>query len=385
MPRRRSIRFAALLLFAATAPAHSQPNAVPESRPADSAPPTPDYSKDESWAATARSESAAARVAPGAAPRRKKPAVDIFYVHPTTDRSQDHWNQDIADATVNLWTDQSVIARQAGAFNRCCRIFAPRYRQATRRANFAVPALRQEAFAIAYGDVLRAFEYYLAHDNRGRPFILVGHSQGAAHIAQLLEERIDGTPLADRMVAAYIVGIGLMEGAFGRAYKTIDICAKPDQTGCAVHWNSILPTGSAKQTAAFSQQAYIERYGDVAGNTMLCVNPLTFDRGMPAATSAASKGAVPGAPDAGAIKPLIRRAVSARCSEEGLLIVEPSTQLALQPLDGGSMHYHDIGLFYEDIRQNADLRSQAFLKALRKPRTKAPARNNPPRTSGDDR
>lgn len=328
-------------------------------------PPPPDYGQAASWAARGEQEGSAATVAPGASKRRTRRAVDVFYIHPTTDRARDHMNGNISDAVVNDWTDASVIARQAGTFNRCCRIFAPRYRQATLGAGYSGKVARDAAFDLAYGDVMRAFDQYLAQDNQGRPFILVGHSQGAAHLERLLAERIDGTALQKRLVAAYVVGIGLAEGQFGRQYRSLAICDTPRQTGCVVHWNSMLSsaqsTGKAAETVAFTDAAYVARFGDNAGKKMLCVNPLTFDRAHPSAPASVAKGAIPGAPDEKPIRPLLRHAVSARC-DDGLLLVEPSADLALDPMANGSMHYHDIGLFYEDVRENADARAQAFIK-----------------------
>ena len=34
---------------------------------------------------------------------------------------------------------------------------------------------------MAYADVQDAFAYYMAHWNQGRPFVLMGHSQGSFH------------------------------------------------------------------------------------------------------------------------------------------------------------------------------------------------------------
>jgi hypothetical protein len=303
-------------------------------------------------------------VAPGASPRRALRQVDVFYIYPTTDLSRDHYSQDMADNAVRAWTDGSVVARQAGAFNRCCRMFAPRYHQATLGGGDA--ALKQKAFAYAYSDVLRAFDYYLAHANGGRPFILVGHSQGAGHLKGLLLDRIDGKALQKKMVAAYVLGAGLAEGDFGRTFKTLKVCDKPRQTGCVVQWNSVLPATDKPRFIANMQKGYIAQWGDNPGKAIVCVNPLTFDRSHPAASAARSKGAVPGAPDASPIRPLVRSAVGARC-ENGLLVVTPSADLGLEPLGAasqmgaGSMHYHDVGLFYEEVRDNADLRAQTFL------------------------
>ena len=73
-------------------------------------------------------------------------------------------------------------------------------------------------------------------------------------------------------------------------------------------------------------------------------------------------GALPGAAREGPLQPLVPRAVEATCVD-GVLMVTPSPALALQPLPGGSMHYHDMALFYADIRSDVVRRVSAFLAA----------------------
>src|SRR5438874_577844 len=63
----------------------------------------------------------------------------------------------------------------------------------------------QKALDCAYRDVLAAFDRFV-RESGDRPIILAGHSQGALHLSRLLRERIAGTPLARRIVAAYVVG-----------------------------------------------------------------------------------------------------------------------------------------------------------------------------------
>ena len=324
-------------------------------------PPAPDYAQPHSWAARPGHEGAAAAVAQNATPAASHPKVDVFYVNPTTYRNFDHWNQDFADKAANDWTDQSVIARQAGIFNGCCRIFAPRYRQASVLAARNMLGEGAKAFDLAYADVKRAFEYYIAHDNGGRPFILVGHSQGGLHVARLLSDEIDGKPLAKQMVAAYDIGYVLTEGDFGKTYKSLKMCDTPSQTGCVISWNSVLAVGATPVFRAGLEKRYVQRYGADAGKTLLCINPLTFDRARPDATIQDSLGAAPGDPGFGPVRPLVPHAVNARCVQ-GLLIVQPLAGLDFKPLPNGFMHYHDFGMFYADIRANALLRSEAFLK-----------------------
>lgn len=360
----RAALAATLILGApAAALAQAQTQAAPFADQAQ--PKAPDYAQPQGWAAFGDRPSVSDVAPAGATPKAKAAKVDVFYVHPTTFRSTDHWNQDLADTAVNAWTDGSVIARQAGVFNGCCRIFAPRYRQASTLALTKLQGDGGKAFDLAYGDVEKAFDYYIAHENHGRPFILAGHSQGGSHIARLLERRIDGSPLRQRMVAAYVVGMNLAEGDFPRTYRNTPVCQTAAQLRCVVQWNAVLETADLDTITRFSEKRFVDRYGVEGGKTTLCVNPLTFDTSKPEATAALSLGSVPGAPDASALQPLRAHAVSARCTR-GYLVVAPDPALNLQPLPGGSMHYHDLGLFYADVRANAQLRADAMLGQARR-------------------
>lgn len=326
--------------------------ASPREEIATRAAPPPDYALPANWAA-----------GPAAA---KAGAVDVFYVHPTTFRSaKGEWNQTPGEAQSDRWTDESVIVRQGGAFGGCCRVWAPRYRAASFNA-LQSEAHRDEAFAFAYADVERAFDWFLANVSKGRPFILAGHSQGGKHISDLLEKRIDGTALQGRMVAAYIIGINLAQGEFGpRRFKSVPICAKPAQTGCAVQWNAVMAGSDPAPMLGAYRRFYAARYGTEDGWEPVCVNPVTFDLGKPASLSAQALGAVPGAPGLGPMQPLRASAVAVKC-ERGLAMVYPAPGLDLAPGPGGSMHFHDVGLFFADVRANAALRAKAWVAAHRR-------------------
>lgn len=320
----------------------------------------PDYALAVNWAAGPGGPGAGAALPVGATPAAKAPGVDVFFVHPTTFASETAFNQDVADAKANAWVDASSIARQASAFSGCCRVFAPRYRQASLKALRGTAAERDAAYALAYGDVERAFDAFLKL-NKGRPFILAGHSQGGLHVATLLEKRIDGTPLAGRMVAAYAIGFNLAEGDFGLRYKSLKACATRADTGCVLQWNAVLPELDLAAGEARSEAGFVAKHGDVAGRRTLCVNPVSFEAGRPETDRAQSLGAVPGDPGAGPLQPLVAGAVAAKC-DRGFLVVTPDAALGLKPLPGGSMHYHDFGLFWADVRADAVRRSEAFGK-----------------------
>ncbi|PKP91355.1 MAG: hypothetical protein CVT77_12390 [Alphaproteobacteria bacterium HGW-Alphaproteobacteria-16] len=345
-------------LFSVSAPALAQ------SFDTTTPPPAPDYGQAESWAARPDAPGAAATVPGGATSAATLPQAAVFYVHPTTFRHDVQWNQDIADAATNGWTDTSVIARQAAIFNGCCAVFAPRYRQAVARSVGMLEGEGGKAFALAYSDVERAFDAFLQLIGDG-PFILAGHSQGGSHVATLLAKRIDGTPLARRMVVAYAIGYNLSEGDFGKTYKTLKICDRPTQTGCVVGWNAVTGDADRAMLGVLMAQRYVKLHGDDAGKALLCVNPLTFDRRRPVAHKSASRGAVPGEPGAGPVAALQKGMVSAAC-RDGFLVVDADPALDVKPLPGGSMHFHDMGLFYADIRANAAARVAAYRGKHRK-------------------
>ena len=62
---------------------------------------------------------------------------------------------------------------------------------------------------LQYDDVRDAWNYYLEHDNRGRGFVLVGHSQGSFILQHLIRDEIDGQPIQSKMVSAILAGATL--------------------------------------------------------------------------------------------------------------------------------------------------------------------------------
>jgi pimeloyl-ACP methyl ester carboxylesterase len=297
----------------------------------------------------------------GARTARGNRNVDVFYVHPTTYRVRDQWNMDLGNADVNRWTDASVIARQAGLFSQCCRVFAPRYRQASLLAfsDRFMTGDGGKAYALAYIDVLRAFDQWQAKRNDGRPFVLVGHSQGGEMVMRLLEDRIDSKPLQNRMVAAYAIGIDFSVGYFGKRYQTLRPCERPRQVRCVLVWNAMTQEADVEKLSTMVGARFIRAYETEEGSQILCINPLTFDVRKPTAVATMSKGAVPGDPGEGPLRALAHGKVAARCVK-GFLVVEADPALDLRPLPGGSMHYHEFGLFYADIQTNLKKRISAF-------------------------
>jgi len=172
------------------------------------------------------------------------PPIDCFYVYPTLDYSATAGNHPFDQANP---LEPITVRGHAARFGALCDLYVPRYRQATigsyrdavDGALFDVPA-----FATAYADVLGAFNHYLAEDNDGRPFVLLGHSQGSHHLVRLLQEEIDDDDaLRSQLVSALLIGptgrVTVPEGeTVGATFANLALCEARDQTGCVVAFDS---------------------------------------------------------------------------------------------------------------------------------------------------
>lgn len=309
------------------------------------APPAPDYATPDAWAGLPDREDAVDVAPDGSADGQRAARVDVFFVHPTTYFSKEGWNASFAEAGGGAVAsvDAGSMRAQASAFNGCCRVYAPRYRQATLAAFFAPGGSGQQAIALAYGDVDRAFTEFLKRIH-GRPFILAGHSQGSIHLIHLIQARVTGTPLQKRLVAAYLIGSGLRDGDL-----RIPICGEARQTGCAINWNTVT------QAAADDRKA---KMPDVPPTT--CVNPLTWTIDG-AAPAGANLGAIHGKRD-GPLGAPIPAYTGARC-DHGMLVIDTVGPPFMNPLvKGGVYHIYDYNLFYMNLRANALERTESWFK-----------------------
>lgn len=202
---------------------------------------------------------------------------DCFYVYPTVSTEK--------SANSNLAVQQAEIdaARsQAARFSSVCRVWAPMYRQVT------VSALLSgglDAINVAYASLLSDWRYYIQHVDDGRPFILIGHSQGAAMLIRLIAEQIDPDPsLRSRLVTAILAGGNLQvpTGATVDAtFKHIPLCSSASSSGCAIAYSTFgsrPPAGSlfgrpGKGVSLLSLQ--LAR----AGQQVACVNPAAIGGG----------------------------------------------------------------------------------------------------------
>lgn len=303
-------------------------------------PPAPDYSQDSAWLALPGTQDMA-DVSPAGLSLDKQAVAeaDVFFIHPTTFTSGEAWNQPPDHEESQQRLRDWVLPAQAGAFNSCCRVFAPAYRQATLAAFFDLEGEGGKALDLAYEDIAAAFQDFMANRNEGRPFILAGHSQGARHLDQLLREVVTPDQIATDLIAAYLVGRPIP--ASGPKAPPLPVCSTPAQTGCIISWNSQM------------DEAAVE----IGQPNSICVNPLTWvlDR---AAGFDANLGGVDFVRN-GAVEPGV---ADAKCDAGRLLLTEvKSENFSRMPFGEGNYHLYEFNLYYMNIRQNAEDRVSAFL------------------------
>jgi hypothetical protein len=334
---------------------NNQPPATPFDRMRP--PPAPDYTDRAMWSALPDMRDRADVTPAGVRgiDQARAPA-DVFFIYPTVLMSREAWNADVRDAALNTRIDDTTIRSQASVFNGCCAIYAPRYRQMTLGGYIKWSDDSVKATELAYSDVARAFRQFLIW-NKGRPFIIAGHSQGSRLGRLLIEREIDGTPLARRMVAAYLIGTWI-EADWFRHLRDVTPCRSATDTGCVVTWSTY-----AQGRNASVQRVTIGKQSKYAPETIkrpyVGINPFgwtTADVTTPRSADIGSwvhgAGPRPEAPVPGL--------VTGRYRDGALYISPPGKAYTALMIPFGNFHNVDYNVAYMNLRENAAARVAAF-------------------------
>ncbi len=373
----------ALAAAAAWAPATAQ---------AAEAAPAIDYAEETSWLCLPGRQDACGRPLPTTAltpngygsngavrPAENSPA-DCFYVYPTVSRDPG------LNSDMNAGPEEHGAALvQLGRFAGVCRTFAPLYRSATLAA---IPrAMAGEdmtaVFNLAYADVRAAWRHYLEHRNQGRPFVLIGHSQGTIHLTRLLAEEIEESEAAGRMLSAMLIGynVEVPQGrTVGGSFRRTPLCTEPGQTGCVVTYVSFRADAPPPPASDFGRTPR-------PGFTVACTNPAALGGG-PAPLDSYWFTAEPPAPGAPTVDwsslgppptPFLRTEglASAQCVNEGQVgylavsvnanpgdartdRIPGDVYFQGRPLPGWGLHLADVSLTQGDLMRLIEAQAQAY-------------------------
>ena len=295
----------------------------------------PDYNKEENWA-----------VLPNTYTKELKQfsstqidtlQADIFYVYPTlnTEKEDLRWNVPIADKKQQQKVVNKAILFQASAFTTSGKLYVPFYRQAHIRSYKMLENGGRKALLLAYADVKKAFETYLEKYNNGRPILIASHSQGSTHTKFLLRDFFDNKPLQKKLIAAYIVGTVIKPDL----YTTIKPMKNPNEVGGLVGWNT------------FKKGAYPKKKDFFKGS--VTTNPITWN-GERNTVLEQHKGFLY------TNKKLYKKALKIEVTDG--LIWSSTPKFPKRFFMSFIQNYHvgDINLFWQDIRENAVLRTKTW-------------------------
>lgn len=201
--------------------------------------------------------------------------IDCFYVYPTISTDPGEISDRVPDDP-----ERFVTLNQAARLGEVCRVFAPVYRQRTlaglaaglggATTTTAAGAPAAPEMSPGEADVRDAFAHYMANDNDGRGVVLIGHSQGAGVLRELIRDEIDADDeVRGRLVAAYLAGTSVAVPAgedVGGDFARVPLCRAPDQVGCVVTWSTFRSDAPPPADAFFGRVR-----GD--GSVAACNNP----------------------------------------------------------------------------------------------------------------
>ena len=322
----------------------------------------PDYAEAANWIARPdlpANENPSLWTPDAATPAAAEPRpAHVFFIHPTTYLQRDRWNATLDDRESR---DRAAlfVRSQASAFNNVGKVWAPRYRQAAFGAFLLDSEDATRALDLAFTDVGQAFDSFLAAVPADAPIILAGHSQGALHLSRLLREKVAGRPVAQRIVAAYVVGWPL-SAKDDVPQLGLPACRAADEARCILSWQSFGEPANTKLVTDAYERPELANGGKRDRRDLLCTNPIS---GIP-------DGAAPPQANPGTLVPSVDLStatlgvgqVGARCDKGFLILSGVIPPLGPYVLPGNNYHVYDYALFWGAVRADAARRLAAFAR-----------------------
>ena len=304
-----------------------------------------DYSQAENWL-----DVPAAMVKDGvldATAADSLKAVDVFYVYPTVTGFRPETEVVEMTDTVMIAGAQMVRQIQTAVFDESCNVFMPYYRQ------ISMPKLGMNYPAIigfiSQFDITDALDYFFTNLNQGRPFIIAGHSQGAATVIALLENYMTKHPeLLSRMVAAYPIGFAVTKDWLAKT--GLKFAEGATDTGVVISWNT---EGIGNKEA---KNVTLAPGG-------ISINPINWKRDDTYASAKENLGSLtvdgkivtPGIADARI--DTVRGSVVVTTADPKLYAIPAEESEMFGP---ECYHLHDYGFFFNNLKQNVADRIKAF-------------------------
>ncbi len=301
-----------------------------------------DYSKSEYWLSL---------------PAACTKDVDIFYLYPASWHKKDSSEANFCaiDNPDMHQGSKKAFDVEATAFETVGNIFAPFYRQADAGYVLNLPEGQRWNVidSIPAKDVTAAFDYYIKHYNNNKPFILVGHSEGANVLLLLLKNYMHDNPdIYSRMICAYVIGYPIT-AEFINANPHLKFAEGADDTGVIISYNTQSPSVVAGANL-------------VMGNQIgLVINPINWKKDETLATVSESLGSYMPIDSLGNFGKVLGFADAIINLNKGVLECSSVNDSAMFKISGalglGVYHSFDISFYYYNLRENAEMRINNFL------------------------
>ena len=284
--------------------------------------------------------------------------VDTFYIYSTifmgaNEGDPDYATLDNAEMLEGIKIEHAI---KSSVFEESTNLFIPLYRQSSMKHAAEVflkdGTIEAALTSTPYTDITASLDYYFENYNNGRPFVIAGHSQGAAILRLVLKNYFKEHPdYYQRMVAAYAIGYSITSDDLA-ANPHMKFATSENDTGVILSWHAEGPKN-------------VEANGPIPNVAILkngiSINPLNWKRDDTYAPASMNLGSLvmdeSGATeirdiDADAQVNIARGTVVTNAKA----IPNEMTELA------GPQCYHqdDYSIFYNNIKDNVAKRIAAY-------------------------
>ncbi|MDR0970165.1 MAG: DUF3089 domain-containing protein [Lentimicrobiaceae bacterium] len=279
---------------------------------------------------------------------------DVFYIVPTCvwDWKDEKGTTSHHMDAYNTQQQQAVnasIALGKAIFSDQGNFFSPYYRQITLESWMEGEKIIKKRYKTAYKDVKSSFRYYMKHLNKGRPFILAGHSQGGKSVIEILKKEIN-KKYYSLLIGAYAIGYPIREKDLKRfvvpAKDSVDI-------GVVVSFNSVADTRAICA---------------ILDGSIMTINPLNWETDSTYAPKDKHLGFVL-FDEKGTIKSDVKHLFGAYIDPKTkALIVDGANpddyyiDVLKELFPKGNYHVVELNFFYRNLQRNVQSRVEVFEK-----------------------
>ncbi len=277
--------------------------------------------------------------------------IDIFYIYPTINSEPLSNKGNVPSYTDIKRPEVRNAAKKTQSYNKLVyaagdfNFYAPYYRQMTTKVFAMSKVERDERAKLSASDVRRAFQYYMREFNKGRRFILLGHSQGTQMLLELLKHGMTDAQF-NLMIAAYLMGFEITEKDLEKFPNRLKPATGETDKGVIISYNSATS---------------VEAKSPLLSNSVVCINPLNWKTDESLAPAEMHKGVIRYDKKTQGYK-TTPNYTSVQIQDHILVCKDVNPAICYdekikEPFPLGNLHFADTWLYAENIKENMRKRS----------------------------